>query len=69
MAIATGLYTENHGIVSNRFFDYAEGKLCVAIPYNLKFDYWNYSHTPGIIRESLEEKWYTGEPIWLTNER
>ncbi|EYC13636.1 hypothetical protein Y032_0043g829 [Ancylostoma ceylanicum] len=60
MAIATGLYTENHGIVSNRFFDYAEGKL---------FDYWNYSHTPGIIRESLEEKWYTGEPIWLTNER
>ncbi|RCN36692.1 hypothetical protein ANCCAN_17424 [Ancylostoma caninum] len=56
MAIATGLYTESHGIVSNRFFDYSEGKL---------YDYWNYSLTPGIIEESLHEKWYTATAMRL----
>ncbi|KIH45522.1 hypothetical protein ANCDUO_24437 [Ancylostoma duodenale] len=69
MAIATGLYTQSHGIVSNRFFDYSEGKLYVTSPNHLRYDYWNYSLTPGIIKESLHEKWYRGEPIWLTNER
>ncbi|ETN69318.1 type I phosphodiesterase / nucleotide pyrophosphatase, partial [Necator americanus] len=60
MAISTGLYTESHGIVSNKFFDHSNGKL---------YDIWNFTNTPGIVETSLEPEWYRGEPIWLTNER
>lgn len=59
MSIVTGLFEESHGIVSNLFYDTKE---------NLLFDYFNY--TKRVSKEStLEEHWYLGEPLWLTNER
>ncbi|CAJ0602606.1 unnamed protein product [Cylicocyclus nassatus] len=60
MAIATGLFTESHGIVSNVFFDKTSAKV---------FDYWNDTKTPGVLEASIDTSWFKGEPIWVTNER
>ncbi len=51
--LATGLYPENHGIVSNYFYDPAIDKSFAASnPAN-----------------STESVWWGGEPIWITAER
>ena len=47
----TGLYPENHGIVSNRMYD-------------AQFDEY---YSIGAASESVRDgKWYDGEPIWVT---
>ena len=54
LSIATGLYPENHGIVSNTMYDEV-------------FDAW---YTIGEGSESVpESRWYEGEPIWVTAEK
>lgn len=54
LSIVTGLYPENHGIVSNRMYDEV-------------FDAW---YTIGEGSESVpESRWYEGEPIWVTTEK
>ncbi|CAJ0584897.1 unnamed protein product, partial [Mesorhabditis spiculigera] len=58
MSIATGLYEENHGIVSNFFFDHKDDK---------QFDYFNYTGRRS--DKEMDSSWYLGEPIWLTNEK
>ncbi|NBC66452.1 MAG: hypothetical protein GVY07_12470 [Bacteroidetes bacterium] len=50
--IATGLYTENHGIIANSFPD---EKL------NAEFNY-------GPVDSPNDERWWGGEPIWITAE-
>ncbi|VDO78017.1 unnamed protein product [Heligmosomoides polygyrus] len=60
MSIVTGLHEENHGIVSNYFYDTATGK---------SFDYFNSTQKEGVVNASLDVSWYKGDPIWLTNER
>ena len=52
-SIATGLYVENHGLIGNHFYD-------------SKFDdYYTLSD-----REKVEDqKFYGGEPIWVTAEK
>jgi predicted AlkP superfamily pyrophosphatase or phosphodiesterase len=52
-SIATGLYPESHGIVSNEFYDPITGA---------KFHYQNASVTEQSI-------WWGGEPIWVTAEK
>ena len=51
--LATGLYPENHGIVSNYFYDPALKKSFAS---------------PNPINNS-ENMWWGGEPIWITAER
>lgn len=51
--IATGLYVENHGIISNSFYDYE---------LDARFSY-GPQGTPS------DERWWGGEPIWITAER
>ncbi|CAM1501806.1 Fc.00g037900.m01.CDS01 [Cosmosporella sp. VM-42] len=51
--IATGLYPESHGIVSNQFWDPA-----------LQAEFW-YTDPD----RSLDPKWWGGEPFWVTAER
>ena len=54
LSVATGLYPENHGIVSNTMYDEV-------------FDAW---YTIGEGSESVpESRWYEGEPIWVTAEK
>ena len=54
LSIATGLYPENHGIVSNTMYDE-------------EFDAW---YTIGEGRSPVtESRWYEGEPIWVTAEK
>lgn len=54
LTIVTGLYPENHGIVSNRMYDE-------------EFDTWYYI---GEGAEPVQEsRWYEGEPIWVTAEK
>ncbi|MFQ6615295.1 MAG: ectonucleotide pyrophosphatase/phosphodiesterase [Fidelibacterota bacterium] len=54
ITIVTGLYPENHGIVSNTMYDEV-------------FDAW---YRIGQGSESVKEsRWYEGEPIWVTAER
>lgn len=52
-SIATGLYVENSGIVSNRMYD-------------PKFDeYFSLANRAAV----QDAKWYQGEPIWVTAEK
>ncbi|KAK3693598.1 alkaline-phosphatase-like protein [Podospora appendiculata] len=51
--LATGLYPESHGIVGNSFWDPALQE---------EFYYTNASR-------SLDPKWWSGEPFWVTAER
>ncbi|KAL6738558.1 hypothetical protein Aduo_012097 [Ancylostoma duodenale] len=60
MSIVTGLHEEDHGIVSNYFWDTDTGKF---------FDYFNSTKRQGVVNESLDSSWYLGEPVWLTNEK
>ncbi len=54
LSIVTGLYPENHGIVSNRMYD-------------AEWDAWYYIGEGSVpVRES---RWYEGEPIWVTAEK
>ena len=54
LSIVTGLYPENHGIISNTMYDDV-------------FDAW---YKIGEGSESvLESRWYEGEPIWVTAEK
>ncbi|KIH47339.1 hypothetical protein ANCDUO_22603, partial [Ancylostoma duodenale] len=54
------LHEEDHGIVSNYFWDTDTGKF---------FDYFNSTKRQGVVNESLDSSWYLGEPVWLTNEK
>ena len=51
--LSTGLYTESHGIVGNYFYD----------PVFKEF-YHGENETI-----TSDPKWYSGEPIWVTNQR
>jgi len=51
-AIATGMYAENHGIISNRFRD----------------PEWDEVYSLGNRSAVQDAKWYDGEPIWVTAE-
>jgi predicted AlkP superfamily pyrophosphatase or phosphodiesterase len=51
--IATGLYTENHGIIANSFYDYE---------LEARFSY-------GPQGGPNDERWWGGEPIWVTAEK
>ena len=51
-SIVTGLYVENHGIISNRFYDYELDAQFTFGPQDLPND----------------ERWWHGEPIWITAE-
>ena len=50
--LVTGLYTENHGIITNSFYDYE---------LEARFSY-GPQGTPN------DERWWGGEPIWATAE-
>ena len=52
-SIATGLYTENHGIIANSFYDYE---------LEARFSY-------GPQGGPNDERWWGGEPIWVTAEK
>src|SRR5688572_10442483 len=52
-AIVTGLYSENHGVVANRFWDPAR-----RAAYGM-------SDTTAV----LDGSWYRGEPVWVTAEK
>lgn len=51
--IATGLYTENHGIIANSFYDYE---------LEARFSFGPPDDSPN------DERWWGGEPIWITAE-
>lgn len=51
-SIVTGLYVENHGIIANSFYDYE---------LDARFSY-------GPIESPNDERWWGGEPIWITAE-
>jgi len=52
-SLATGLYVENHGIISNSFYDYKMDE---------RFSY-------GAPDGQHDERWWGGEPIWVTAEK
>jgi predicted AlkP superfamily pyrophosphatase or phosphodiesterase len=52
-SIATGLYVENHGIITNSFYDYELEE---------QFSY-------GPPEDQNDERWWGGEPIWVTAEQ
>ena len=52
-SIVTGLYAENHGIISNRFYD----------------PDFNETYSLGNNKAVANGKWYGGEPIWVTARR
>lgn len=53
-SIVTGLYVENHGIIANSFYDHElEGYFSYGPPENSPND----------------ERWWGGEPIWVTAEK
>ncbi|VDL77177.1 unnamed protein product [Nippostrongylus brasiliensis] len=60
MGLSTGLHAESHGVVGNVFYEKSTLR---------KFDYFNLSHTPGVIKDSKDPQWVRGEPIWVTNEK
>uniref|UniRef100_A0A7I4YJX1 Bis(5'-adenosyl)-triphosphatase n=1 Tax=Haemonchus contortus TaxID=6289 RepID=A0A7I4YJX1_HAECO len=64
MGMVTGLHAESHGIVSNAFYDIDKESGTADF-----FDYWNYTERPGMNGNARKRSWYTGEPIWITNER
>jgi len=52
-SIATGMYPENHGIISNKFYDKElKETYCLCDPAAVQ-----------------DFKWYSGEPIWVTAEK
>lgn len=51
--IVTGLYAENHGIIANRFYD-------DRLDAQFRF---------GPIESPNDERWWGGEPIWITAEK
>ncbi|MCC5940535.1 MAG: alkaline phosphatase family protein [Balneolaceae bacterium] len=51
--IATGLHTENHGIIANSFYDYE---------LESRFSFGPPDDSPN------DERWWGGEPIWITAE-
>lgn len=53
LSIITGMYAENHGIISNSF-------------PNFEKDYWYKMSDTSAVRDS---KWYLGEAFWETAER
>ncbi len=53
-SIATGLYTENHGIIANSFYDFE---------LEARFSFGPPDSTPN------DERWWGGEPIWITAEK
>ena len=53
-SIVTGLYTENHGIISNSFYDYE---------LDARFSFGPPPESPN------DERWWGGEPIWITAEK
>ncbi len=52
-SLATGLYVENHGIISNSFYDYE---------LDARFSY-------GAPDGQHDSRWWGGEPIWVTAEK
>lgn len=52
-SIATGLHVENHGIIANSFYDYE---------LEARFSY-------GPVGGPNDERWWGGEPIWITAEK
>ncbi|MFZ4399626.1 MAG: ectonucleotide pyrophosphatase/phosphodiesterase [Bacteroidales bacterium] len=52
-SMATGLYPENHGIVQNKFYDNA-----LKLTYKI-----------GDSKTVMDERFYGGEPIWVTAEK
>ncbi|PAV68511.1 hypothetical protein WR25_02969 [Diploscapter pachys] len=60
LSIASGLYEESHGIVSNYFYD---------PDTNRKFDYFNMTKKPDIVNASMDTSWFNADPIWLANQR
>jgi predicted AlkP superfamily pyrophosphatase or phosphodiesterase len=52
-SIVTGLYTENHGIIANGFYD-------DSLDARFRF---------GPIDSPNDERWWGGEPIWITAEK
>ncbi|KAK6017450.1 type I phosphodiesterase / nucleotide pyrophosphatase, partial [Ostertagia ostertagi] len=60
MSIVTGMHEQDHGIVSNYFYEPENGKF---------FDYFNLTQKEGVVNKSLDTSWYKGDPIWLANER
>jgi len=52
-SIVTGLYVENHGIITNSFYDYE---------LEARFSY-------GPQGGPNDERWWGGEPIWVTAEK
>ncbi len=52
-SIVTGQYPERHGIVANRFYDPARGRLFAL----------------GDTLTVFDGSWYRGEPIWVTAEK
>lgn len=59
VSIVTGRIEESHGIVGNLFYDPINGSI---------YDLFNATKKDGIVNASLAEHFYSGEPIWLTNE-
>lgn len=53
-SMVTGLYVENHGIISNSFYDYE---------LDARFSYGPPEDSPN------DETWWGGEPIWITAEK
>lgn len=51
--LVTGLYEESHGIVGNNMYDPV---------FNASFDPYNTA-------EVANPRWYSGEPIWVTNQK
>jgi len=49
-SIATGLYPESHGVVSNTFYD----------------PIYNETFKVGNTQQQKESKWWNGEPFWIT---
>tara|TARA_R100001143_G_C3361215_1_gene136151 strand:- start:3634 stop:4890 length:1257 start_codon:yes stop_codon:yes gene_type:complete len=52
-SIVTGLHVENHGIIANSFYDYE---------LEARFSY-------GPVGGPNDERWWGGEPIWITAEK
>ena len=52
--VVTGLHTENHGIISNSFYDYE---------LEARFSFGPPDESPN------DERWWGGEPIWITAEK
>ncbi len=51
-SMSTGLYVENHGIIANSFY---------ALDHGKRFSY-------GAPDDEEDERWWGGEPIWITAE-